>query len=93
MRRTLKTVVPGEELLVIIHPRTPAVGEHYVRTLASQTPNPERTKAALRAAPPAGEVENYEAITAVTWGDIEVVEQMDELVGPRSEILALDRTD
>jgi hypothetical protein len=70
VRRTLKPVVAGEELLVIIHSRTPAVGEHYVRTLLSQTPSPEKTKAAIRAALPAWEVENYEAIAGVTVEDV-----------------------
>jgi hypothetical protein len=68
-RRTLKPVAE-EELLVIIRPRTPSVGHHYIRTLLSQTPEPERTKAVLRAKLPAWEVLDYEAIDGVTFADI-----------------------
>lgn len=55
---------------VIVRPRTPAVGEHYIRTLASETPDEERTRKVLRAAVPAWEKLNYEAIDGVTWEDI-----------------------
>ena len=65
-RRTLT----GEDPLVIIHPRTPSIGTHYVRTLLSQTPNPERTKAVVRAALSAWENLDYEAITGVTVADV-----------------------
>lgn len=68
-RRTLKPVAE-EELLVIIHPRTPEVGRHYIRTLLSQTPEPERTRAVIRAMLPAWEVLDYEAITGVTVADV-----------------------
>ncbi len=56
---------------VIIRPRTPGPGEHYVRTLASETPDEERTRRELRAALPPWEVLDYEAISGVDWEDIE----------------------
>ncbi|HUB99263.1 MAG TPA: phage tail protein [Solirubrobacterales bacterium] len=68
-RRTLKPI-GEEELLVIVRPRTPEAGRHYVRTLLSQTPEPARTKAVIRAAVPAWEVLDYEAITGVTVTDV-----------------------
>jgi hypothetical protein len=55
---------------VIIRPRTPKVGIHYIRTLLSETPKPSRTEAAFRAALPAWEPLDYEAIAGVTWADI-----------------------
>ena len=55
---------------IIIRSRTPEVGIHYIRTLASETPDPERTRAALRDALPAWEVLNYEALAGVTWADV-----------------------
>lgn len=55
---------------VIIRPRTPEAGVHYIRTLKSETPDEERTRAVLRAALPAWEVLDYAAIDGVTWGDI-----------------------
>jgi hypothetical protein len=55
---------------VIVRPRTPGPGEHYVRTLLSETPEPERTEAELRAAIPPWEVLDYEAISGVSWADI-----------------------
>lgn len=66
VRRTLT----GENPLVIIHPRTPEVGHHYIRTLLSQTPEPSRTEAIIRAVLPAWEVLDYAAIIGVTVADI-----------------------
>jgi hypothetical protein len=60
----------GENPLVIIHERTPAPGETYIRTLLSQTPNPTATAATIRAALPAGERLSYEAIEGVTVADV-----------------------
>ena len=69
-RRTLKPVF-DEELLVIIRPRTPEVGHHYIRTLLSQTPDPERTEYVLRNKQvPAWEKLDYEAIDGITFADI-----------------------
>lgn len=68
-QRTLQSV-EGEELLVIIRPRTPEVGHHYVRTLLSQTPDPDRTEYVLRHAIPAWELLDYEAISGVTVADV-----------------------
>jgi hypothetical protein len=67
-----RTLVPGaaEELMVIIHPRTPEPGRHYIRTLLAQTPDPDRTEAVIRAALPAWEVLDYEAIDGVTVADV-----------------------
>lgn len=56
---------------VIVRPRTPEVGFHYIRTLQAETPDQERTRAQLRAAVPAWEVLGYEAIDGVTWADVE----------------------
>lgn len=55
---------------VIVRSRTPSVGHHYIRTLKSETPDPERTRARFRAAVPAWEALDYEAITGVSWADI-----------------------
>jgi hypothetical protein len=56
--------------LVIVKPRMPVVGVHYVRTLLSETPDPARTEATIRAALPAWEVLDYEAFTGMTWADV-----------------------
>lgn len=56
---------------VVIKPRTPEVGVHYIRTLVSETPNPDRTEAVLRAALPAWEVLDYEAYDGATYGDLD----------------------
>lgn len=55
---------------VIVRSRTPVPGAHYIRTLSSETPEVARTSARLRAAVPAWEVLDYEAITGVSWKDI-----------------------
>jgi tail protein P2 I len=69
-RRTLEAV-EGEELMVIIRARTPEVGHHYVRTLLSQTPDPERTEWVLiNKLIPAWEKLDYDAIDGVTFADI-----------------------
>jgi hypothetical protein len=68
-RRTLEPVA-DEELLVIIHAGTPAPGWHYIRTLLSQTPEPDRTKVVLRAKLPAWERMDYEAIAGPTVADV-----------------------
>lgn len=70
-RRTLKPVVDGEDLFVIIRPNRPATGWHYVRTLASQTPDPSRTAAVLREAVPAWSALDYQAISGLTYADLE----------------------
>ncbi len=68
--RTLRPV-GAEPLVFVIRPRTPEPGVHYIRTLASQTPDEERTRAALRAALPAWEVLDYEAFDSATYADID----------------------
>lgn len=68
-RRTLRPVA-DEELMVIIRARTPEVGHHYVRTLLSQTPDPDRTEYVVRRNVPAWEMLDYEAIDGVTFADI-----------------------
>jgi hypothetical protein len=70
IRLTVQRTLTGEDPLVIIHSRTPEPGHHYIRTLLSQTPDPARTKALVRAAVPAWEELDYEAIEGVTWADI-----------------------
>jgi hypothetical protein len=73
--RTLKPV-DDEELMVIIRARTPGPGQHYIRTLLSQTPEPDRSEYVIRKAVPAWEVLDYAAIdgvvftdTAASWAD------------------------
>ena len=66
IRRTLT----GENPLVIVKPRTPEVGHHYIRTLLSETPDPARTEAVVRAAVPAWEKLDYAAFVGMTWADV-----------------------
>jgi hypothetical protein len=69
-RATLKPVAE-EELLVIIHPRTPEPGRHYIRTLLAQTPEPDRTEWLLEhKLTPAWERVDYAAIETTTFDDI-----------------------
>lgn len=68
VRRTLDSAV--ENPLVIIRSRTPEVGRTYVRTLLSQTPDPDRTEAIVRGAVPAWNVLDYEAIVGVSFADV-----------------------
>ena len=69
VRRTLEA--DGDtEPMVIIRPRTPEPGRHYIRTLKSQTPEPDRTEAVVLENLPAWEVLDYAAIDGVTYGDI-----------------------
>jgi len=56
---------------VIIRPRTPAPGNHYIRTLLAETPDPERTRRILRENVPAWELLDYEAIAGVALVDLE----------------------
>jgi hypothetical protein len=70
IRIALRRTLIGEEPLVIIRPRTPVPGRHYIRTLKSQTPDPERTRRVLREKLPAWEVLDYEAIDGVTVLDV-----------------------
>jgi len=73
--RTRSIKIAGQRALtgtkrVIVRPRTPEAGMHYIRTLASETPDEERERKVLRAAVPAWEVLDYEAISGVSWADI-----------------------
>jgi hypothetical protein len=70
IRIAVQRTLEDDESLVIIHPRTPEVGHTYVRTLLSQTPNPARTAAIVRAAVPAWEILDVEAINGVTVADV-----------------------
>lgn len=70
IRIALRRTLTGEEPLVIIRPRTPAPGDHYIRTLKSQTPEPERTRRVLREKIPAWEMLDYAAIDGVTVLDV-----------------------
>lgn len=54
---------------VTIHPRTPEVGHHYIRTLASETPSEARTAAVARQAVPAWEALDYAVFTDFTLDD------------------------
>jgi hypothetical protein len=67
--RTLRPV-GDEALVIVVKPRTPEAGIHYVRTLQAQTPDPARTEAAFRAAVPAWDVLDYEAFDGPTYGDM-----------------------
>lgn len=55
----------------IIRPNEPERGWLFVRTLASETPSPERVKATVRAATPAWLRLDYEAMAIVTLDDLE----------------------
>lgn len=69
VRRTLDRDVA--EPLVIIRPNTPEDGRHYVRTLLSQTPEPERTRRVVRSKLPWWQRLDYEAISGLTYADLE----------------------
>jgi hypothetical protein len=68
-RRTLQPVA-DEEPIVIIRPRTPEPGRHYIRTLLAQTPDPARTEGVILENLPAWELLDYEAIDGVTVLDV-----------------------
>lgn len=79
---------------VIVHPRTPEIGSHYIRTLATETPSEERTREVLRAALPAWEKLDYEALTGVTVGDLEAgwPESVAELEGAFTDLADIEDT-
>lgn len=56
---------------VIVRSRTPEVGHHYVRTMASETPEPARTARVVRENVPAWEMLDFEAISGVDLVDLE----------------------
>jgi len=64
-RRTLSST----EATVIVRPRTPELGRHYIRTLLAETPEPVHTAVVVREETPAWEVIDYEAIAGVTYDD------------------------
>jgi hypothetical protein len=70
IRIALRRTLTGEEPLVIIRPRTPSAGQHYIRTLLSQTPDPKRTERVLREKLPAWEALDYQAIEGVSVLDV-----------------------
>lgn len=55
---------------VIIGQRTPGPGDLYVRTIASETPNPAATEAAIRSQKPWHLVLDYAASTGLTYIDL-----------------------
>jgi hypothetical protein len=55
---------------VIIHERTPDLGSLYVRTLASETPDPALTEAAIRSQKPWHLVLEYEATSSISYIDL-----------------------
>ena len=69
IQRTLRSI-EGEEKMVIIRPRTPEVGHHYVRVLSSQCPDEARSARVAREEVPAWEMLDFAAIDAVTFADI-----------------------
>ncbi len=70
-RRTLRPVVEGEELFVIVRPRTPEPGRHFIRTLTAQTPEPDRTEWLLEhKLTPAWERVDYAAISGQAFADL-----------------------
>jgi hypothetical protein len=71
LRRTLVPLEGDGEPLVIIRPNTPEVGRHYVRTLLAETPEPDRTEEVLRSRLPWWTRLDNEAITGVTYADLE----------------------
>jgi len=76
---------------IVVRPRTPVPGVHYIRTLKSETPDEERTRAALRAALPPWEVLDYEAFDGPTYTDADAAyadyDAEDEAVGTYTEDL------
>lgn len=70
VRLAVQRNLTGADPLVIIRPRFPEPGHHYVRTLLSETPDPARTELLVRAALPAWEDLDYEAIEGVTVADV-----------------------
>jgi len=70
LKRTLKPVAE-EELFVIARPRTPEPGRHFIRTLLTQTPDPERTEWLVEhKLTPAWERVDYEAISGETFDEM-----------------------
>ena len=65
-RRTLSK----PDARVIVRPRTPEPGVHFIRTLISETPDPARTEAEIRSELPPWEVLDYEAMAGVTVEDV-----------------------
>lgn len=70
IRIATRSTLTGENPLVIIHSRTPGPGHTYVRVLASDCPDPARTAAVVRAAVPAWNLLDFEAIEGVTFADV-----------------------
>jgi hypothetical protein len=70
----LKPEAEGEELRVIIRPRTPEPGRHQVRTWLRQTPDPARTEQVIRDNLPAWEALEYQAVTGMTYADLRAEE-------------------
>lgn len=65
---------------VVIRERTPDYGTLYVRTIASETPDPDLTEAAIRSQKPWHLVLDYEAATGISYIDLaEAFETYDDL--------------
>lgn len=71
MRTALKPTLTGTQR-VIIRERSPEPHDLYVRVLASEAPEPNRTEAIARASKVAGLVLDFEALEGVTWADVAV---------------------
>lgn len=56
---------------VVIRERTPDAYNLYIRTAANETPNPAATEAAIVGQKPAGIVLDYEAVTAMSYIDLD----------------------
>lgn len=80
---------------VSIRPRTPGPGEIYIRTLLSETPDPDRVEAELlEHGIPAWELLDYEAIDGVTVTDVAASAKwttVDDLTAAWSTVDALSK--
>jgi hypothetical protein len=85
-----KRSLTGSQKLVI-KPRTPEAGVIYIRSLASETPDEERTRRDLRAAVPAWTVLDYDAYDGATYSDIDAAHatyaEVDEAFDSYDELL------
>jgi hypothetical protein len=79
---------------VIVRSRTPSVGHHYIRTLASETLSPEREKVTIRKAVPAWEALDYAAIAGVFLKDLEAAwpKSLNELEGKFTTLADIEDT-
>lgn len=69
IRERIERVLTGNKR-IIIHERTPGPYDLYIRTIASETPNPDEVLRAIRDQKPAGIVLDYDAATGITYIDL-----------------------